>query len=330
MVTKQHVLFLGLAGVTVLLWGVVVARHKHNAPGTAQAALRKADPRLSGRIEGQISSLKQETIPRSVEKLSDVNMFAWPGVYPNTVLFHGLPLNANHDQDTIETIMSNRRFRKVLAELGGLDKSKASEIIGRQLSNAVAVYLSLYADEMEVLTERHKISDIDTNHSRGGLSFISGTTNDQVVLLGARLDVLSLAWISGLLELRELKPQVDSVARLALKQRDEMYAANSVDPLAREQMLFEASLYNRQILGCALLGVAEKSSARAAVLAKSKLGVKEEVLATYDAAVTEYDLPVRSGFMKPDRSRGTVTVKYLSPATDSTFNDLSRALMVLP
>ena len=95
-------------------------------------------------------------------------------------------------------------------------------------------------------------------------------------------------------------------------------------------MLFEASLYNRQILGYALLGVAEKSSEHDAVLAKSKLNVEEKVLASFDAAVTEYDLPVKSGVMKPDRSLGTVNVRYLSPATDTTFDDLSRALMVLP
>ena len=184
MVTRQRVLLLGLASVTVLLWGVVVVRHKRKAPETAQAVLRKAAPAIAGRIEGQISSLKRETVPRSVEKLSDVNMFSWPGFHPNMGSAYGLPLDAHQDKDTIETIMSNRRFRKVLADLGGLDKSKASETVGKQLSNAVTAYLPLYADEKRVLAERFRVSDIDTNHSRGGLSFISGTTNDKVVLLG--------------------------------------------------------------------------------------------------------------------------------------------------
>jgi len=63
--------------------------------------------------------------------------------------------------------------------------------------------------------------------------------------------------------------------------------------------------------------VAGKSSAHDTVLAKSKLDAKERVLPTIEAGLHEY-------------SQGTVTVRYLSPATDAAFDDLSRGLMALP
>jgi len=283
----------------------------------------------SNHITLQISSPKQETVLSILERLSDINLYAYP--VGNWIDTHGLPLNTNQDRDTIGAIMNNRRFRQVLTDLGGMDKSKASELVGGQLSNAIAQYLPLYTAQRSVMSNYYKVSDIGTNTTKPGLDFVIGTTNDQeVVILGARLKVLSLVWIAGLLELHDLKQQVGSVARLAIKQRDEMYAANSLDVLAREEMLYEASLYNRQILGYALLGVAEKSSARDAVLAKSKLNVKERVLASFDDRPTEHDLQVGSGAMAPDPAQGTVSVRYLSPATDATFDDLSRALMLLP
>jgi len=76
--------------------------------------------------------------------------------------------------------------------------------------------------------------------------------------------------------------------------------------------------------------VTENSPERSAVLEKLKLEVQQRDLASFDAPVTEYDLPVRSGFMKPDRSLGVVMVRYMSPTADAAFDDLSRALMASP
>ena len=85
-------------------------------------------------------------------------------------------------------------------------------------------------------------------------------------------------------------------------------------------MLRLGSLYNRQILGFALFGTADESSGRAAALEKSRLEIQSRNMGPYDAAVTEYDLPVLSGIMKPDLTKGLTTVKYLSPATDTVFD----------
>jgi hypothetical protein len=152
-------------------------------------------------------------------------------------------------------------------------------------------------------TDSYAVSNaVDTNNT-AGVTFING---HPVVILGARFKVLSLAWLAGLLELQDLKPQVRSVVELALKQRDELYAANTLDSYPREQLLSKASLYNRQILGYALLGVTEKSAAR-------------------DAALDKSELIVESG-----TGSNPFTAKHVSPSTDAAFDNLWRALTNLP
>ena len=185
MVTRQRVLLLGLASVTVFAMGCCGSSTRTQSPRNCTSCIAQGRScHCWQNREDRFPVLSGRRIPVAWKNFSDVNMFSWPGFHPNMGSAYGLPLDAHQDKDTIETIISNRRFRKVLADLGGLDKSKASETVGKQLSNAVTAYLPLYADEKRVLAERFRVSDIDTNHSRGGLSFISGTTNDEVVLLG--------------------------------------------------------------------------------------------------------------------------------------------------
>jgi len=308
-----------------------------NAPATRGNFLQTTNPPAVSRVETNVTNALQQPVPRNVEELADINAYSLP--MHNYVIAGGLPLQPDADWDAILAITSSSKFSGAFTDLGRMDKRAASAMLANQLTNAVSEYLLMYSNEMRMLVKYHQAADPGAGQM--GLSFVIGipdyhaftnavdSTNltgnasnpvvnltntpgvtlingHPVVILGARFRVLSLTWLAGLLELQDLKPQVRSVVELALKQRDELYAANTLDPNSREQMLSEASLYNRQILGYALLGVTEKSAARDAALDKSELVVEQN-----------------------GRS-GPFTAKHLSPSTDAAFDNLWRALAALP
>jgi hypothetical protein len=195
-----------------------------------------------------------ETTAESVAKLSDL-----------TVILYALPLTAggsaigpeNCDLPDIRAIMSNPRFLKSFEELQKLDQAAAAEIVKTNLSSALSKYLPEYNASLRVFAPHYKISDT-TNQFHGGIGFaLTGPTNDpgKEVLPGLRLKILSLVWMSGLLNLTNNKEAVEQIARVAIKQRKELYDDPTLTTAFKFTMQHTASLYNRQILSSGLLGV---------------------------------------------------------------------------
>ena len=233
--------------LTVVLWGVTIMRHRHNAHGIAQEALRKANPAMAARIESDVAALRQESVQASVENLIDMNMFSWPGPPAKSIVIEGgIPLRPDCDQETIDQILSNRRFRKVLADLARLDKHTASVLVSNQLALAVSQYLPLYGAKMSLLEKAPDTYTMPIEAGGGDVSYlkiklppeatyltleaaealrnhpefahlpaslltnipithtsnspgVTYTNGQRIVMAGARLKVLSLVWLSGLL-----------------------------------------------------------------------------------------------------------------------------------
>jgi hypothetical protein len=122
---------------------------------------------------------------------------------------------------------------------------------------------------------------------------------------------------------------VENTARIALKQRTSLYEASNLHPFFRAEMLKRASLYNRQILSSALLGVVE-GNAQSTIMKELELVWRERKISTYKAVLTEFDLPVRSGAMNPDYSLGSRTLKILAPLDDAKFDMLVEKCGVNP
>ncbi len=291
--------------------------------------VRTSAPELMARIDKDIAGLQNETLAESLQRLSDVNMFYWPGPSPAgaSVVTSYIPLDAGVGDSDIDAIMSSRRFRKLLDELGRLDSTAASKNINEELSAATAEYLEIYEQDVKRLSAHFEIDKVS------GQSFIAGPTFEidnvpegKLVIAGARLKVLSLVWIAGILKLDECKSSVENVARVARKQRDALYGDQSLHPFFRSQMLKLASVYNRRILISALHDVSADGVPVADVMEAAGIEWQERQLASYKAELTEFDLPVQSGVARPDYSRGSVTVRVVSPIDDQQFDALMEKL----
>jgi len=106
------------------------------------------------------------------------------------------------------------------------------------VSGAMVLNVSNVSDLTNLAIMKHvRLDKIPFVTNPSVASNLLGMNSNHVVVMGARLKVLSLTWVAGLLELHELDQQVSAIAKLAVRQRDELYAANSLGLLAREEML---------------------------------------------------------------------------------------------
>jgi hypothetical protein len=326
MANKILHIFLGVIVATILFWTALLLQRHFAMPALKQSRLRQLNPELADRVANNVSGLKQESVFESLKRMDQDRLFNWPGPFPRSVVvYHGLPVGSNSDMYTVETIASNRRFRKLYQELGEMSKSAAAKALGEELTNSLSSYPPLYSELEESVFQHFQVSQ--TKMPVMGWPMF---TNDTASLLGTRLKILSLVWISGLLELDEVKPQINAVAEMALTQRDRIYAATRVDPIVREDLLRFASLYHREIVGYAVVFVRQRSPERAAALARSNLKIVKMDLVRFDSEVTEFDLPVASKMILPDYSKGFLVAKWLSVGDEKASDELWRTLKALP
>jgi len=293
-----------------------------NAKPSAMAA---SFPTLTKRIAAEVASLESETLPESVNKLDRVN-----GYYATPPKFNGAITDENVDQQTVNSIMSNRRFVKVFDELRQLDKPAASKIIKPELASALTNYLGLYADWREHIES--KIPPGKESIVRPSFAIIVPPEEEgKIELMGARLKVLSLVWLSGMLSLSDAKEQIEQVARVAIKQKTEFENEKILSPEFWGMMVGRGSLYNRQILASGLIGTADLKERQESHLMQA-VGItwQGRKLTGYKAEWTEFDTPVRSGFMAPDQSAGTVFTSHTSSINDTTFDKLLQELHFKP
>lgn len=313
----------------VAIVGLIAFRHKGTRHATVKSELTKSAPQLADRIEQVVATLAKESVGDSLNKLVDVNLFYWPGPLPSTAYSGGLvveylPLDKKFGQTDVEAILSNRRFLKIMEDLNKMDRTAVSELVNTELARASEVYNELFIAEMQRFAPHYQVEKLAGKASITGPTFVTGNVEEgKVVIAGARLKVLALVFICGELGLTDCKSTVENVVKIALKQRTELYEASTLSPFFRAEMLKRASVYNRQILSSALLGL-EKNDAQTAIMKELELQWRERKVPTYKTALTEFDLPVRSGAAKPDYSLGSRSIKLTAPVDDSRFDQLLR------
>jgi hypothetical protein len=304
---------------TPVFWLVVIAIQKHRAHDIARFELKSLNPAYAAKVEKVVASIEHETPSESVANLYYVNEFYNPGPHIQWVT------PENQDQIDLDAIMSNRRFLKSLSELSKMDKAEAAKLVQTNLMSAITSYSRLYNSQMRLQAPFFKITTNNTVTNRPiGAAFATGVPSgqeDKEVLLGVKLKVFSLVWISGMLKLTDNKEQIKQVVRLAIKQRMDLIGDSTLLPSYKEQMLGEASLYNIQVLSSGLIGVAfDKEDVESNAMQASGIHWQQRKLAAYKAVLTEFDIPVQSGIVAPDYSDGSLTVKFVSPISDTNFD----------
>ena len=274
-------------------------------------------PAYAAKVEKTVAGLQGETSSESVSNLSYVTDYFNPGPATDYIT------DENQDQVALDEIMSNRRFRKSFNELGKMDKAAASQLVKTNLLSALATYSHLYELYLLHLAPGHK--NTTTNTVSVPIAFISGFIKPEdegkETFMGEKMKVFSLVWISGMLRLTDNRELVEQVARLALKQKTELDNDPTLQPVFKNDMLMQASLYNRQILCSGLIGVTFKAAGMERDAMKTA-GIKwqQRTLVGYEAALTEFDKPTQSGMIAPDHSTGSLTVNFVSPMNDTNFD----------
>lgn len=285
----------------------------------ARNELKMVIPAYAAKTEKTVVGLQGETPSESVSNLYFVTDYFNPGPATDYIT------DENQDQVVLEAIMSNRRFRKVFSELGKMDKTAALQLVKTNLISAQTTYLHLYEQTLRAATPLYKIT---TNKTvpipiTFSIGFTKPEDDSRETLMGEKMKVLSLVWISGMQRLTENRGLVEEVVHLAQKQKQGLDNDATLQPEFKESMLRNASLYNRQILGSGLIGVTfRKAGMESDVMKAAGVQWQQRTLAAYDAALTEFDKPVQSGVMAPDRSTGSLTVNYVSPMDDTNFDRL--------
>jgi hypothetical protein len=340
--TLKKTILVVIAAVLVMSVGMVFIHQRHTValipvapiPKDRRVDLEKGAPVLFDRLEREVRRLERESMAESITRLSDVNMFYRPGPRAGqngSVVVKFIPLGEDVGQVDLEAIMSNRRFRKIIEEISDVDKSTASRVVLQELSVAINEYLKLYDTDLLRISSQYKINSTSGKKMLTGPVFaIDNVPEGDIVIAGARLKVLALIWTCGMLGFTDNKEQVERVAHLALKQRTDLYDDPTLHPFFKAQMLGRASLYNRQIIASALLGTFVKGNLQAALMKDIGIEWREIRLTSYKSQATEFDLPVRSGVMKVDYSRGGPTVKMISPLDDARFDILLKKLHLIP
>ena len=110
-----------------------------------------------------------------------------------------------------------------------------------------------------------------------------------------------------------------------MKQRNDLYSDQTLDIGFKRVMLRAASLYNRQLICSGLLGVSDSEDS---ILRTAGVEWQERQLTRFSSTVTEFDVPVRMGFMPPDLSRGTLKVRCVAPMSDTQFDTLLQTMKI--
>lgn len=293
------------------------------------ASVKSAAPQLFDRIERDVTRLQAETLEVSLQKLSDVNLFYWPGPRSSggEEWSEAILVPETADRVAVEAILSNRRYRKVLDDLSKIDKNVASELVRAHLSSAIAEYRKLYDADLQRMSPMFETDQLAGETAITGPVFAIGNVpEDQVTLPGVRLKVLSLHWAAGTLGLAGCRELQNAVVTLALQQRTELYENTKLHPFFKAEMLKLASLYNRQVLATGVMLLFPNEGKAAAILDASGCSWLTQQLVSFRAAVTEFDLPVQSGVAVPDDSFGSREIRILAPMSDQSFDSIIREL----
>ncbi len=276
---------------------------------------------IQERVDGQIETLRKESLQDSISKLDEVESYFWPGTRERDPYVPGFPLDPDSDQWDINAIMSNRRFLKVYQEISDISAREAAALLNKEIEGTLAQYQSLLAEYM--LKNKPYFDSLKSGKmpQTGPILQIGNNKDGSPTLAGTRFKALSLVLMAGSLRLEGTKETVRTITAYALEQRTQLHADPFNSPMVSADFLRNFSLCNRQILATGVLGTSLSAEKEKQVLESMRSSKEEKVLTRYDAVATEYDLhsQAHEGPIPVDYAKGTTRVEYVRPITDSTF-----------
>ena len=239
----------------------------------------------------------------------------------------------NYYSKDVETILSNRRFRKALEDLQKMDKKSAAELLSKNIRDNLTELRPMLQQDMDTFSRGKHISNIGFGRL---LSVDSGDFHSPIsdpseppTRFGRRYAVFSYIWLASLLELREVRPAVEDVVEFA---KEEYRLYNSVrvarflgdegdDPGSSsfKRNVLADSLYNPSLLlTAALCDPAWNAEKRESLEAKL---IKDREIVDYQARAIEQDKDAREGWLPVKQHESMLKIRYYKGITDAEFDD---------
>jgi hypothetical protein len=272
--------------------------------------------------------LEKESVEESLSKLSEYQLFMWPGLTwsLNQTYILKIPLSETIGRNDILQILGNRRFIKIIQDLSALPKEKAASLVSNEIDSSLQEYNLLFDEYLEKIANIVKKDPIVRQQNNIGYGFPQFTPDGKPTLLGMRYKVLSLVLIAGNLELKQAQTAVTKVLEAAIEQRNEFYNKNLWNVTDAFPILLLAGLYNRQILATGILGTSTEPNKADEILKNSGRKIASEKLTHFDSPVALYDIARWQQGKATDYTKGELNIKYLEPLSDSAFDNLINAV----
>ncbi|HEY4308280.1 MAG TPA: hypothetical protein VGN12_02410 [Pirellulales bacterium] len=232
--------------------GVVALALSLQANRCSAADKDRAADRITARLQKKVAALKLESTEKSLERLCLMD-YEWEFEQNETITL-ALPLRSHHGTDDIYLLMRLRRIRKAYQELAVMPKLRASMLIQEQLQIALKEYNLLYEDCLESYDPGLTLDQ----RRRMGPQFVTSDDGNvkHATLIGRRYQVLGLVLLAGNLQLPRLSGDVQSVARRAIRQYEEMSIAKQYSKAIRVWIITRGSLYSPDTLALGMIGTA--------------------------------------------------------------------------
>ncbi len=307
----------GVVAVLLLQAGGVGAVSGAGVPGASQPAFPRG---IAERVAGQIETVSAESVVETIANLARPGMYYWPGAHDNRMVAVVFPLLKSEGGRDLEMAFSNRRFLKLCEDLSALGPQVATQLLNESIPVYLGEYKAVVDEYLRMLEGRFPPG------SGGGVGFqVSGPPDGRPNPLGPRFRLLTLVLAAGNLGLAGTHSAVLEVAEEALGQRARFYREDEFGNGFRFGMLTVAGLYNRQLLGYALLKTNPDPTLAQDVLGTLGKEVVVRELPVFDAQRTPYDARYMPGPV--DESKGVLTVEYLPPITDEEFDLIVAAVL---
>lgn len=272
-----------------------------------------------------IAEMKEESLVLTLRRLTDAAEYHTPMVgianFNQADFFHD---DAARDKSRysrdIESILSNRRFRKAYEELQKVDKKTAAELLTTNIRENLKVVKALLQEEMEIAAQgKHKglIGTIVVIPDPYSYRYVSHP-NYPPTHTGRKFGILSYIWLASLLELSEVAPAVEEVVAWAKVEYQFYNRVNDKEAGSFKTALLSKSLYNPSLLVTATLCDPAWNIEKRKLLA-DKL-VQCEIV-DHQARTTEYDQPGREGWVPVVPFEKMLPIRYYKGITDAEFND---------
>lgn len=231
-----------------------------------------------------------------------------------------MTVSDNYEFRSVGAIISNRRVLRIYEQLAALPKPEAAEVLKVQLHKIFAEYRTAYG------TDKGVNNPVGFTHEQrnlpgwayAGLGYAINTIDpNDVTLTGLRYAVLSLVLIASSLELGDVQSAILRIAEEGRRQRDVLRADQVHHNAYKHSVLEGFSVYNRTILGTALLRLTPGLKTQLVSGGGVSLQPQSFRQTPYDATCTVHD---RMGGGGPDFSRGEILVDYYTGITDDELD----------